>query len=65
MLQDTACNYHYYKLMKCMMKHWNWYELRREALRQALPEDVKSTTKPATQFTRYDVDPKDYYKNKQ
>jgi len=61
MLQDTACNYHYFRLLKCISKHWRWYEARREALRAALPEDLKAQTRPLHQFTRFDVDPYEYY----
>lgn len=61
MLQDTSCNYHFYRLNRCVLKHYKWYEARREALRQALPEAYKARTQPMQQHTRFDVDPHEYY----
>lgn len=61
MLQHTACNYHWFRFMKCVSKHWRWYEARRDALRAAMKDEHRELLEPAKVTADYNVNPYEAY----
>jgi hypothetical protein len=48
MLQNSACNKHFFNFTTCVNRHRKWYDARFEALARAVPEDQVPSRDVAT-----------------
>lgn len=61
MMQYSACNSHYFKLIHCVNKHRRWYEARFESLASVLPEDQVPRRTPTMDY-RYKAESSEFSK---